>query len=77
VGPRAPPSPNQSRGSSREPPQRPRPVEDDDRREYAGIHPGPAAECAMSHATKAIEIEDIEARVTALEAATAGGEQRQ
>jgi hypothetical protein len=27
-----------------------------------------AAECVMNHATKAIEIEDIEARVSALEA---------
>jgi len=26
-----------------------------------------AAECVLNHATKAIEIEDIEARVTALE----------
>jgi hypothetical protein len=32
-----------------------------------------AAECVMNHATKAIEIEDIEARVAALEAAA--GEQ--
>jgi hypothetical protein len=29
-----------------------------------------AAECVMNHATKAIEIEDIEARVSALEAST-------
>jgi len=28
-----------------------------------------AAECVMNHATKAIEIEDVEARVTALEEA--------
>jgi hypothetical protein len=28
-----------------------------------------AAECVLNHATKAIEIEDIEARVTALEEA--------
>ena len=35
-----------------------------------------AAECVMNHATKAIEIEDIEARVSALEAATTSTEQR-
>jgi hypothetical protein len=35
-----------------------------------------AAECIMNHATKAIEIEDIEARVAALEAAAPSGEQR-
>src|SRR5260370_15724703 len=35
-----------------------------------------AAECVMNQATKAIEIEDIEARVSALEAATASGEPR-
>jgi hypothetical protein len=35
-----------------------------------------AAEAIFNHAAKAIEIEDIEARVTALEAATASGEQR-
>ena len=35
-----------------------------------------AAEAIFNHAAKAIEIEDIEARVSALEAATAGGEQR-
>jgi len=33
-----------------------------------------AAEAIFNHAAKAIEIEDIEARVTALEAATANGE---
>jgi hypothetical protein len=35
-----------------------------------------AAECVMNQATKAIEIEDIEVRVTALDAAAASGEQR-
>jgi hypothetical protein len=35
-----------------------------------------AAECILNHATKAIEIEDIEARVSALEAATTSTEQR-
>ena len=35
-----------------------------------------AAECVMNHATKAIEIEDIEARVAALEAAAPSGERR-
>jgi transposase-like protein len=35
-----------------------------------------AAEAIFNHSAKAIEIEDIEARVTALEAATASGEQR-
>ncbi len=35
-----------------------------------------AAECVMNHATKAIELEDIEARLAALEAASASGEQR-
>jgi hypothetical protein len=35
-----------------------------------------AAEAIFNHAAKAIEIEDIEARVTALEAATATGEHR-
>ena len=34
-----------------------------------------AAECVMNHATKAIEIEDIEARVAALEATAASGQQ--
>ena len=34
-----------------------------------------AAECVLNHATKDIEIEDIEARVAALEAVTATGEQ--
>ena len=34
-----------------------------------------AAECIMNHATKAIEIEDIEARVAALEAASESGGQ--
>jgi hypothetical protein len=35
-----------------------------------------AAEAIFNHAAKAIEIEDIEARVAALEAATASGEPR-
>ena len=35
-----------------------------------------AAEAIFNHAAKAIEIEDIEARVAALEAASASGEQR-
>ena len=35
-----------------------------------------AAEAIFNHAAKAIEIEDIDARVTALEAAAANGEQR-
>ena len=35
-----------------------------------------AAEAIFNHAAKAIEIEDIEARVAALEAAAASGEQR-
>lgn len=35
-----------------------------------------AAEAIFNHAARAIEIEDIEARVTALEAATASGERR-
>ena len=35
-----------------------------------------AAEAIFSHAAKAIEIEDIEVRVAALEAAAASGEQR-
>ena len=35
-----------------------------------------AADSVLDHAAKAIEIEDIEARVAALEAATATGEQR-
>ena len=35
-----------------------------------------AAEAIFHHAAKAIEIEDIEARVVALEAAAASGEQR-
>jgi hypothetical protein len=35
-----------------------------------------AAECVMNHAAKAIEIEDIEARVAALEAAAPSGERR-
>jgi len=36
-----------------------------------------AAEAILNHSAKAIEIEDIEARVTALEAAAQIGEQRQ
>jgi hypothetical protein len=35
-----------------------------------------AAEAIFSHATKAVEIEDIEARVSALEAATTAGVSR-
>jgi hypothetical protein len=35
-----------------------------------------AAEAIFNHAAKAIEIEDIDARVTALEAAAAKGDQR-
>ena len=35
-----------------------------------------AAECVINHANKGIEIEDIEARLAALEAAAASGEQR-
>jgi hypothetical protein len=35
-----------------------------------------AAEAIFNHAAKAIEIEDIEARVTALEATTTSTEQR-
>ncbi len=35
-----------------------------------------AAECVLAHAAKAIEIEDIEARVTALEQATTGTPRR-
>jgi len=35
-----------------------------------------AADSVLDHAAKAIEIEDIDARVTALEAATASGEQQ-
>ncbi len=35
-----------------------------------------AAEASFNHAAKAIEIEDIEVRVAALEAAAASGEQR-
>jgi hypothetical protein len=35
-----------------------------------------AAEAIFNHAAKAIEIEDIEARVAALEAAAASGQQR-
>jgi hypothetical protein len=35
-----------------------------------------AAECVMNHATKAIEIEDFEARVAALEASAPSGERR-
>jgi transposase-like protein len=35
-----------------------------------------AAECVMNHATKAIELEDIEARLAALEAASASGDPR-
>jgi len=34
-----------------------------------------AADSVLDHAAKAIEIEDIDARVTALEAATAGGQE--
>jgi len=36
-----------------------------------------AADSVLDHAAKAIEIEDIDARVTALEAATAGGQERE
>jgi len=35
-----------------------------------------AVECVLTHAAKAIEIEDIEARVAALEAATSGTPRR-
>ena len=35
-----------------------------------------AADSVLDHAAKAIEIEDIDARVTALEAAAAGGQQQ-
>jgi hypothetical protein len=35
-----------------------------------------AADIVLAHAAKAIEIEDVEARVTALEAAAASGQQR-
>ena len=39
-------------------------------RQYPGFHPSRAADSVLNHSAKAIEIEDIEVRVAALEAAT-------